>query len=206
MRLARSWLGFGLCLPRGRSCAVPDPEGALDERVIRIGRRKRGRPDGVLQGRLGPQALLAGGGNRDRGLRGERALLRPSDQAAKVRERRAADPAARHPACKLVEELLRQLNRKAGELPLRRQGLGRREPARVVERCDIVRAVEGGGDPAADIAISAVTIIAISIITITTAPIAGLGVGAAFGISAATAAGGSGGYLLYWILGSLITW
>ena len=205
MTLARSRVGLRLCAPCGSSSAVTDPEGALDQRVVRIGRREVVRADScALQDRLGPAALLPGRGNRDRGLRREGALLRPGDQAAQVRERRAADPAARHAAGELVEELLRELDRQACELLVRCRGLRRREPGRVLERCCIVCRTLARVARTPGIASTAKTIIAITNISITTTPIAGLR--ARFGLAAAVGAGGSGGYLVYWILGFLIIW
>jgi hypothetical protein len=205
MELARSRVGSRLCAPLGSPSAVADPEGALNQRVVRIGWRELGRPGRhPLQGRLGSAAVLAGRGKRDRGLRRERALVRPGDQAAQVRERRAADPTARHAAGKLVEELLRQLDRQARELLLRGGGLRRREPGRVLERSGIacrslVRAAAPPG-----IASTATPIIAITNVSITTTPRAGLR--AVLGLAAAIGSSGSSGYLVYWILGSLITW
>jgi hypothetical protein len=203
MELARSRVGFRLCTPCGSPIA--DPESALDERVGRIGRREVGRPGCCpLQGRLGLTALLAARGNRDRGLRGEGALLRPADQAAQVRERRAADPTARHAAGELVEKLLRQLDRQAGELLFRGGGLRRREARRVLERCGIARRSLARVAPTPGIASTATPIVAITNVSITTTPRAGLR--ALLGLAAAIGSSGSSGYLVYWILGSLITW
>jgi hypothetical protein len=85
MEVARSWLGLRLCTPLGSPSAVADPEGALDQGMVRIGRREFGRPGcHPLKGLLGPAALLADRGNRDRCLRDEGVLLRPGDQAAQV--------------------------------------------------------------------------------------------------------------------------
>jgi hypothetical protein len=190
-KLARSWLCVRRRPPCGHPGALADPKGALDERVVRIGRRVRGRPGCALHGSLGSAALLAGCGNADRNLRGKGALLRPCQQAAEVREGRAADPLARHPAGELVEQLLRQLAWQAGELPLRGRGFGPREPCRVLECSGIVRAIAGRIAPATGIALTAVTIIPITIVITTTVANARVDVRVGLRHSAGTLAGGS---------------
>ena len=194
-RPAQSWLGFRLFAPRGRLGAVADPEGVLDYREIRIGRRQSWRPGGLLQGSLRPATFVPRRGNRDRGLRGEGALLRPGDQATQVRQRRAADAATRQPAGELVEELLRQLDWQAGELLLGGSGLWRREPGRVFERCRIGCRTLARVPQAPGIASAATAILVITNISITATPSVGLQ--AALRLVAATGAGSSGGYLVY---------